>query len=357
MKNKQYQPKPARDSINPYALNLEEAQTEIRKVIKTAYLQQRTKAQTAPKVLDIIRKAIKDIKIATLKQDAYRSLIAFADKQYTIWQESGIPPEMLLLWAVASHNISALTNGQQETLRRFVGQFSAQPFTAPVYEQRSVQGVPLQQYYAEVWKDKVKPIFDDLLQSKALDPNDERSRNTLRNLAEMEVRYRDHQDNIAELRGAGVKICECSSHSDCSDRCAPWQGRLYSLDGTSGTINGIPYVPLEQATDHYYTTKAGRTYKNGLLGFNCKHFLRVYNGKSLMPRVPAEEQKREYKITRTQRAMEVEVRKWREEAALNKGIDKEEYRKARAKASKAYDRYIDYSVKNNRAYYPMRVEI
>lgn len=91
----------------------------------------------------------------------------------------------------------------------------------------------------------------------------------LRNRAEMYVRHEAQQASIDEMRASGVKLVWASSHIDCSKRCAPWQGKLYSLDGTYGEINGHQYQPLENAVNVYVTTKAGRVWKNGLLGFNC----------------------------------------------------------------------------------------
>ena len=133
--------------------------------------------------------------------------------------------------------------------------------------------MPLGKYYKDVWEENVLPTLDKIAQSKALDPNDLTGRNSLRNLAEMEVRYTDHLDSIDDLKSRGVKLVIASTHADCSKRCLRWQGRIYSLDGTYGEINGKKYIPLEVATNIYYTTKAGRVYKNGLLGFNCRHRL------------------------------------------------------------------------------------
>ena len=214
----------------------------------------------------------------------------------------------------------------------------------------------LSRYYSDVWRNRVKPALDRLCNGVALDPHDYTGRNSLRNLAEMEVRYADHLDNIADLKAEGERLVVCSAHADCSDRCAPWQGRVYSLDGTSGVIDGNRYVPLERATDIYYTTKAGRVYKNGLLGFNCRHKLYPYRGE-LLPVISAEERKAEYEVTKRQRAMERDVRRAKTSALMLKDINKAEYIRQRDKAKALYRAYIRYSMDNNRAYYPMRVTI
>ena len=225
-------------------------------------------------------------------------------------------------------------------------------FNAPVTD----MGVPLHKYYKDVWDQKVKPTIDRLIESVALDPNDYSGRNSLRNLAEMETRYQAHLERIEELKASGIKLVVCSSHADCSDRCAPWQGRVYSLDGTYGVVDGHRYVPLELATEIYYTTKAGRTYKNGLLGFNCRHELRPYEGQ-LLPTISAEERKAEYAVTLRQRAMERAVRRKRVEALMLKDINKTWYLEARKKAAALYANYMKFSKENERAFYPMRTAI
>ena len=107
---------------------------------------------------------------------------------------------------------------------------------------------------------------------------------SLRNSAEIEARHQVQTERIEELRRKGTRIVWCSSHSDCSRRCEPWQGKLYSLDGTSGTVDGLSYQPLEIATDIYETTRTGKVWKNGLLGFNCRHYLTPYKANTADPR-------------------------------------------------------------------------
>ena len=121
-------------------------------------------------------------------------------------------------------------------------------------------------------------------------------------------------------------------------------------------IDGNRYVPLETATDVYYTTKAGRVYKNGLLGFNCRHYLTEYKGQ-LMPTVSAKERRAEYAVTKRQRLLERDVRDAKAWAEYYKGVNTKEYRSYRKRASELYDEYVKFSEDNNRAYYPMRVRI
>ena len=206
----------------------------------------------------------------------------------------------------------------------------------------------------------VMPAFRALAEERALDPG--KDRGTLRNLAEMQVRYEAQQREIAELREAGERLVVCSVHADCSERCASYQGRVYSLDGTRGkTEDGRPFVPLEEATQNprdRYTTKAGKTYQNGLLGFNCRHKLFPYRSGMQIPSVTRAEQEREYKITQIQREMERRVLEARENALVaSKDIDPEAYRYWMREAKRRNEEYIRFSREHDRAYYPDRTKL
>ena len=335
----------ANDSLNPYVEYVEDAQGEIRLLVKRAYLQRLPENEVNEALKKIVRHATRDVKIDRLKGDIIRSLINYANRQRRLWSSLGISPEALLFLG------SVQGKEQPPTPPQRVLQ------ALPQYRKEMSAGVPLQRYYKDVWREKIKPTLERIAAEKALDPTDIAAHNSLRNLAEMEVRYRDHIDEIAELKSAGTKLVVCSAHTDCSDRCAPWQGRVYSLDGTSGTTpDGHRYVPLEEATDHYYTTKAGRTYKNGLLGFNCRHKITEYKGK-MLPVVGSRERKREYAITQRQRTLERKVRNAKAEMEVYKGIDRVQYLSARRKAIEYNKQYKQYSRDSNRAFYPVRTKI
>lgn len=212
----------------------------------------------------IIQESITQLQINDLKIAAVRSLRQFAVRQYnTMVREFGIPSVFLLLMAT-------LANDEEEPIKRLQAQNELNKrfeFELPV-------GVPLQTFAKTYIEQTVTPVLDELAKVNALDPDDVSGRNSLRNSlrnrTEMEVRYNDHLNSIEELKASGHKLVICSVHSDCSERCSHWQGRIYSLDGTYGTTSdGKSYIPLEVATDVYYTTRVGRVYKNGLLGFNC----------------------------------------------------------------------------------------
>lgn len=340
---------PAKEQFNTAAQAVEEAQTEIREIVKRGFLKGYSLERVNAEVVKAIKKYTSRINIPRLQKDAERSLIGFANAQRIIWQSLGISPELLLfLGKQAAKDFKSNDLPSNEQLQQIRE-------TAKFYRDIAY-GVPLQEYYKTVWEKRVKPIFDKLVKNKPLDPNDFSGRNSLRNLAEMEVRYDEHQKNIADLKSAGHKLVVASSHADCSERCAKWQGRIYSLNGTAGKIDGYNYVPLEQATDIYYTTKAGRVYKNGLLGFNCRHYLMPYEGK-LLPTVSAEEREKQYAITKQQRKYEAAIRTYKAKALYEKETNGKEYKAYLNEARKLNKEYIKFSKDNDRAYYPIRTEL
>lgn len=353
------------------ALALEEAETKIRQVVKDEYFAQTPKAAIDRKVAAVIREAERRIKIPALAVAARKSLLQFYNAQYRElrrsfgWQLAVLAALFLLNGRTLAGREIKPTQAQTERAR--------QTLEAQGYDASRLLGTPLQKFSQDYMRDNVKPALDRLAAQQARDPDDVSGRNTLRNRAEMEVRYNDHMEQLETFRGQGVRLVICSTHADCSERCKGWQGLVYSLDGTSGTTDdGRHYQPLENATDIYYTTKAGKTYKNGLLGFNCRHFLVPYKSGYRFPKPNAAEERQEYNITQTQRHMEAEVRHLRTQAIVYKdsgitkrvrdpktkkivNVDFAEW--ARKKAIAANKAYIEYSKQHNRAYYPSRTAV
>lgn len=354
---------------------MEEAETKIRQVAKDEYFKQTPKAAIDRKIAAIIAAAEKQIKIPSLALASRRSLLEFYNSQYQTlrrsfgWQFGVLTALLLLQGKTLSGRDIRPTKAQKtqavQTLESVgfappggEGAYSGEPWDESDYDASRQLGSPLQKFSQDYMRDNVKPALDRLARLQAKDPDDRTGRNTLRNKAEMEVRYQAHLDEIASFKDRGVKLVIASTHADCSERCKPWQGLVYSLDGTSGTTDdGRRYQPLENATDVYYTTKAGKTYKNGLLGFNCRHFLIEYKSGYRFPNPDPEQERKQYAITVEQRRLEREVRKWRTVAVENKNVDRERYLEARRNAISANQEYIAFSKRHNRAYYPSRTKL
>ena len=328
---------------------MEEAETEIRRTVKDEYFKKTPKAALDAKINNIIKGALKKITIPDLALAAKRSLINFYIRQYNeIIKLNG--QKFLILLAILELLKDKPLNYKKIEAEKLLTNIGI--------SKSNLSGVPLQKFSENYIKENVKPVLDKLSKQFTLDPDDVTGRNSLRNRAEMEVRYHGHLEQIQELKSNGNKLVIASTHADCSDRCRPFQGKVYSLDGTSGTTDdGRKFVPLEEATNVPYTTKAGKTYMNGLLGFNCRHYLVPYKSGFHFPKPDAKEERRQYNITVKQRQLERNVIKWKTIAVENKDVNKKEYLYARKKAIEWNKVYINFSEKNNRAYYPSRTKI
>jgi hypothetical protein len=337
---------------------LEEAETKIREIVKNNYLSLVPKAIIDEKVKRIIAQALKEIKSDILRQNARISLANFYNRQYAEIRRL-TPIKTGFLYALMTLQGEKQTSLKSPILPPKLSKEKARLFLEEHgVKHENLYGVALQKYSKNYFDKDIKPVLDNLIKQYPIDPEDIVERMSLRAKAELEVRYQHNLDMVQNLKDEGHKLVICSTHADCSDRCAPWQGRVYSLDGTSGTTDdGRKYVPLEEATDQYYTTKKGKTYKNGLLGFNCRHFLVPYKSGYRFPKPDAKEERKQYEITKKQRQLERNVIKWKTEALEYKGINKDKYEHAKKKANEWNNAYIEYSKANHRAYYPSRTRI
>ena len=177
---------------------------------------------------------------------------------------------------------------------------------------------------------------------------------SLRNRAESTVRYMANLEDIESLKRNNVKLVWISSHPNCSKRCEKYQGRLYSLDGSSGTIDGHRYTPLAEAL------KGPLGDGNGILnGYNCRHRAIEYTPKS---RAPNDYNEREIALERSidsrQRYYESKIRNLKtEERLLKTNGFTEDAKKIKARWQRLVKNYESFSQKNGRAFYRWRYEI
>lgn len=356
----------ANDPLNRQAIILEEAETEIRKAVKDDYFARKSKTAIDKKVFGIIVAALKRIRIPSLRELAQSSLLKFYNRQYSELRQSfdgklAVLTAVLLLSGRTTDGRELKPTAAQRSaaVRTIAVSSERERFTAEFGDGSRILGNAANKYAEEYIRREVQPALERLTKMYPEDPRDSADRRvSLRNLAEMQVRWQNHVDETDRLKARGVKLVIISSHADCSKRCAKAQGRVYSLDGTSGvTDDGRKYEPIETVTDVYVTTKSGTVYKNGLFGFNCRHYMIPYEKGLRVPQPNAETERREYAITKRQRELEREVRQWRTAAVEQKGISPYEYSRARKKAIEANKRYIEFSKANNRAYYPSRVRL
>ena len=106
----------------------------------------------------------------------------------------------------------------------------------------------------------------------------------------------------------GVSTFQISSHIGARPLCAPYQGKFYSWDNTSGYVEDL--YGRKYRYEGINTTSYGLP--AGIFGINCGHnpqtFVSGYNVPRYEPTEDAEENERIYKLTQQQRAYERQVR-------------------------------------------------
>ena len=141
----------------------------------------------------------------------------------------------------------------------------------------------------------------------------------------------------------GIQLIEVSSHMGARPLCAPYQGRIFSRDGSKGiTTDGaggkIYYTPLSETS---YGQPAG------LFGINCGHvqypFAPGINFQRYFP-YPKEENDRRYQQFQRQRAMERDIRATKRECMMLQELDdKEGLQKASQRLRAQKQKYSQYS--------------
>jgi hypothetical protein len=189
----------------------------------------------------------------------------------------------------------------------------------------------------------------------------------MRNIAEMTVRFERYQEQKRELIDRGVSLVYVRPHSNCSKRCQPFQGRLYSLNGTKGSIDGRSYIPIEDVSEKqtYTSERTGRTYLNGLFAYNCRHVMEEYKRGMNFEEIPDDVIERQRGLEAKQREMERNYRAMREKEELYRILAKRSGNKdvlaiataTRKKAAAYREQYVAFSKKNDLAYFPNRLQI
>lgn len=369
--------------LNWQVLLIQDTETDLKMLILDGVRKSETFGAIDSKVTKLINERVNELESDGLKVITRASLYKYASKLWldftAIFGDKRDGETALILLLASGINApqelktAYLSLPEQNPLKR---QFSAQS-VMQAQEQSQVQLYAQEQGGAEYVidsgsaynratannvydKDYGKAVIERL--NKLFDSvakTDYSEYSSLRASAERQVRWEYQEEQKRKLIESGERFVWIDSHANCSERCQDFQGRLYSLDGTSGTHDGNPFVPLETATDIYTTTKAGKTYKNGCIsGFNCRHKLLKYRKGFKPTPIPARIVEKERAIEQRMREMERTIRLYESRALGYKTIGNKGMR-ARYKdlADKWTERYVAFANKNNVAYYPSRIDI
>jgi len=213
------------------------------------------------------------------------------------------------------------------------------------------RGAAIIDEYDKRVKERVRILAQDPSTANPQDKNGKPL--NLRNLVEMEVRNEANKKDVDNLKAEGVDLVWTSSHADASERCEPWQGRLYSLSGKSGTTaNGERFTSFEEAQNA----------NNGnsiISGYNCRHRIIEYIPGTKAPKeYDSKTIRHENYVNNRQRQFERDIRNMKIEERLARANGQTEYASdLRSEWQSKRDTYIDFSHKNERPYYLWRTRV
>lgn len=356
------EPRALREGLREQTIIIEDTTAELKRLLNQAVFGGMLEAEFVKKADKLILDSTEEMKDDTLKANARSILRRFARREFKrlrvalTGNRAGFSFAALgLVKKIYNSESAAGKETAYKALQRIEPSLDGVQVTfAPGRAGAWRWEVPLRTF-AEEYMDAVNRAAGMLAKDSPKDIDGL----PLRLKSEMYVRYQWQQENMDKLRESGVKLVWISSHENCSERCEPWQGRLYSMDGTSGVRDGVKYVPIEEATDRYYTTKAGTTYKNGCLsGFNCRHYTIPYREDGVRPvKLTDERVEKARAIEQEQRRLERRVYHLRESYYAFKGNNEQRALSYYRKADAAKKEYVRFCRENGVAWYPSRIRV
>lgn len=334
-------------------LSVQEAQSQIKSLIVRSYYEGWPKTKLESEIGKVIAKTSEGYP-ERYRDEIRRSLAINSQKWHYLYMNNVKITNIELIKSIKSLNktysidIATLAGMDPSQTKAVVDRFR------PLLTQDKIGSQLIADYEKSV-KRQIVTLASDPANMNRIDKNGKPYRISLRNFAEMEVRYEANLQDVAKLKEEGVKLVMASSHADASLRCAPYQGKLYSLDGSSGkTADGRTYTPLDEAL------QGPRGDGNGIInGYNCRHRLIEYTPGMRTPReYDRNTIRKENAITIRQREYERKIRNLKLEENLYKTSGEKE---AAAQINNQWKRlennYRAFSLKNNRPFFEWRTKV
>ena len=220
------------------------------------------------------------------------------------------------------------------------------------------KGVPNVSDYAK----SVKRYIGEVSKTDFAPAHDGKKPITMWQKAELDLRYQSQLQMLEEKKATGEKLWWISSHPDCSERCAKWQGKLVNITDHAD-LSGFRMRDKEDGHTVYSLTdimaqKDKYGYENNIIvGFNCRHRLLPYRkGETPTEEYSKEEMQRERKVNSTLRAMERAIRRIKQEADITRIYDPARARRLYEAAKTLTEKYKKYANDNGYPWFPYRIE-
>lgn len=349
------------DKEREIVLIIEYAQLELKKIIQSGILLDLPKEQLKVMTLDLINITKEKLKQAEADDDLIQDTEFAIKRSFILWYNN--------LYAQLKKTdykaTSRVYHGKEQPIKpEIVKDKGGYVITGEQLRRESIGNLREYQtiiseggagYYYN-YTERVQQAMDELAkQHLTMD------KYSLRNRAEIKVRYDVINEDMQRLKDKGVKFVISSAHPNASERCSWWQGKIYELDidiatremgqyGGSkpkqtikGYIDGKPYYSLQEACE------------NGFLSYNCQHrLIAYYKGIHIQTYdLVKVEQKRN--ITQNQRYLERQIRYLRTKMEL--AVTEEEKKMYHKQVIELSRDYKQFCKDNNVIVYEWRTKI
>ena len=334
-------------------LIIENAQLELKKIIQQGILHDLEKEKLKGMTIDLINKT----KLKLREAEADESLILETElaikRSFILWydnlylktkktDEKGLKPQIKPIAKKQTGGIrigDSLKRESIENIREF----------QTIYEEGGGG------YYYD-YTTRVREAIDELAEQRLSD-----GKGSLRNSAEIKVRYEVINEDLQKLKDKGTKFVISSAHANASERCSWWQDKIFELDidvatremgqykgskpkqTIKGYIDGKPYYSLKEACE------------NGFLSYNCQHRLIAYYKGIHIQKYDLLKVEKRRNISQTQRGMERQIRNLRTRLVL--ATDEQEEKVLRKRIKSWKEKYASFCESNNVPRYDWRTKI
>ena len=335
-------------------LIIETAQLELKKIIQSGILLDLTKEQLKLMTIDLINET--KIKLQEAEADAELLMdTEFAIKRsFILWYNNLYAQIKKTQYNATSQQTKPII---KEDKRGFTitGEELRRESITNLREFQTIISEGGAGYYYN-YTERVKQAMDELAkQHLTMD------KYSLRNKAEIKVRYDVINEDLEKLKEKGVKFVISSAHPNASERCSWWQGKIFELDidiatremgqydgikpkqTIKGYIDGKPYYSLREACE------------NGFLSYNCQHRLIAYYKGIHIQKYDLVKVEQRRNITTNQRYLERQIRYLR--TKMEMAVTEEEKKMYHKQVIELQRDYKQFCQDNNVPRYDWRTKI
>lgn len=349
------------DKERKILLIIETAQLELKKIIQNGILLDVSKEQLKLLTIDLINTTKEQLKQAEADISIIQDTEFAIKRSFILWYSNLYEQLKKTQIKQTSQAYEGDTQKTKPIIKSDTGGFTItgeELRRESIVNKREFQTIieeGMAGYYYN-YTERVKQAMDELAkQHLTLD------KYSLRNKAEIKVRYDIINEDLNKLKEKGTKFVISSAHPNASERCSWWQGKIFELDidvatremgqydgvkpkqTIKGYIDGKPYYSLKEACE------------NGFLSYNCQHRLIAYYKGIHIQQYDLVKIEKKRNISQNQRYLERQIRYLRTKMEL--AVTEEEKKLLHREVIRLSREYAQYCEENNVPRFDWRTKI